>query len=408
MFTSKVWAKKPQTFVLVDIGAASVGVGIVHFTNGKSKLLWHSRGEFTNEDMQDFTRYSRRMYSVLLAEGMKLASTGVPAVMSELPNFSLADATVVCVLGPPWFKGVTQSIVQEREKPFQVNDAVFENMRATMSSSVLRTPESLAWQDVMGEAEVLRIHIERVTLDGYTVQEYLGRSTKELTVHSYIELVSGGIQNKVEEVLRRVVPNHALYFSSSTRVLSHLTACNAKRTCERALLVEVSGPITSISLLQGAAVDDTITIPLGSNHFMQALVPEGAGTAEARGKLDVIAAKKEENILDQLPDPVQEQLAVWYTSMAKAVQTVSSGVTPPSKVVLVVGAFLYPFYEATLDRPWMAGSGAELTTEVSHLVGVLPTQKGTLRAIDSRLAILTRTIQDCVRRKQLCYTKKNP
>jgi len=409
MFRPNSWSHKGRFYVLFDIGAASIGVGLISCTKKRCDLIWRTRMEYGYEDTEDFTRYSRAMYATLLQAGMKVTSEAVRNVKESHPDFSMDNLEVICVLAPPWFKGIVHTVQQEREVPFQVTNTVLNKIRENMVTESMRSPESLAWQDVMGEPEVLNVHNDRVMLEGYPADSWLGHSTKEFTVHAYLELVAQSVQEHVEEILERVLPNHTIYYASSTRSFAQASTLGGKKnTKKRTTLIELGGQITSISILEGSVVEDTITIPKGTNHLMQAAAPNAVNAEEARGNITVLQKKVDSIELDTLPDELQTELADWFGEVMTAVHTISGGVIPPTRAVLVVGAFLYPLYAAALRRPWVIPNMKDnLDVEVAHLVGELTKDKRTLREIDTRLAILTRTVNDCSRKKPMCYTINN-
>jgi hypothetical protein len=396
-------------YALYDICSASIGVGIVFCKEKTVELVWHKRVEFGYHSTDDYNRYVRTMYATLLEVGMKLTSDGFKTVSSQYPSFSARNVEVVCVLGQPWFLGSVITETQSKEKSFTVSSDLLQELQNSGLSKVLEKQESVSWQEVMGTPKPLEVYTDVVRLEGYPVHNYLRRTTNELSVQFYFGIVSTSVQEHIDEVLKRVLPNHEIFFMTATRAFATLEAMYTTKLHQRSVLIEITGEITSVSILKKRTVLGVITIPLGTNHVMKALAPNAVSAEEARGLLDVVRKKNATSDFEALPPELQETLGIWKDAVTKSINTLGGGVTPPTNVTIVVDTVWYQLYKVSIEKPWeMPGARIVQGSIVDHItpqIGEEATKEG-VSSQDARLFLLTRLLPSCTQEKGMWYTEK--
>lgn len=396
-------------YAVYDICSASIGVGIVFSKEETAELVWHKRVEFGYHSTDDYNRYVRTMYATLLEVGMKLTSDGFKTVAAQYPSFSARNVEVVCVLGQPWFLGSVITETQSKERPFSISTTLLKELQNSGLSKVFEKQESISWQEVMGAPELLEVYTDTVRLEGYPVSNYMRRSASELSVQFYFGIVSTSVQEHIEEVLKRVLPNHDIVFITATRAFTTLEANFATKVHQRSILIEITGEISSVSILKRGAVTGVVTIPLGTNHIMKALAPSAVSAEEASGLLDVVRKKHATSDFEALPPELQEALTTWKDAVVKSINTLGGGVTPPTNVVVVVDAAWYQFYKLSIEKPWeMPGvriAQGNTVDQITSQLGAVEKKEG-LSTQDTRLFLLTRLLPSCTQEKGMWYTEK--
>lgn len=406
-------SKEGRFSVLFDVSSASVGVGIVMRTPKKMKLLWESRIEYGYQSGDDFERYVRTMYATLLEAGMKVSSEGFREVKQTVGGFRTQDVNIYCVLSSPWFFGAVDTEVEGKEKPFSVSFDTIKKLQEKGYAKVLGTQECLSWQDVMGTPRRLETFADRVKIDGYKVCAFDRRSVHELSVQTYYSIVPETVQEHIEEVLQKVFPNHDISYATSTRVFSDKRTILSKQIGQkRSLLVELTGEMTTITLIKHTVPYNTVTAPLGTNHVLRAMSPGAVSAKEARGPIDVLYKKnKEIASIDTLPENLQIPLRDWHRNVSNGIQSVSAGVTPPIDIVIITDAFWRPFYTATLAIPWeMPGVRKMLPLHIRTPLEIAREEEKTIKQEemgDMRLITMARSLQVYTNKTGVCYTEKN-
>jgi hypothetical protein len=349
------------------------------------------------------------MYATLLEVGMKLSSDGFKTVSEKYPDFSPRNLEVVCALGQPWFLGSTITETYSKERPFQISTSLIQELQNTGLSKVLQKQESLSWQEVLGTPKLHEVYADVVRIGGYPVQNYLRRSATELSVQFYFGVVSSTVQEHIDEVLKRVLPNHEIFFVTATRAFSILEHTLASNTQQRSVLLEVTGEITSVAILKQGIVTGVVTLPFGTNHILKTLAPDALSAEEARGLLEVVHKKSDTATFETLPSELQEALTNWKDAVVTCLNDLSEGVSPPTNVVIVVHELWYPFYKLSIEKPWEMPGVRILQGNIVHQISVLQSpveKKSTSSLRDTRLSLLTHVLPSCTQEKGMWYTEK--
>lgn len=398
-------------FGLFDISSTSVGVGIVSYSKKKTELMWSKRVEFGYQGIDDYNRYVRTMYATLLEMGMKMTGEGFRYVADVQPTFTPRNMEVICLLGQPWFIGSVINEIRSKEKPFQVTSTILQELQSEALSKVISKQENISWQEVMGTQKILEVHTESIRLEGYPVTTYNRRSAQELQVQFYFGIVSETVFEHVEEVLRRVVPNHDIHFSTSTHAFSVLETLSKGTVAKRSALMEISGEITSVALLKNGELIGVGTVPAGTNHILKIIAPNALTAQEARSSLEMLYKKNSKNDFEALPEELRNALVAWKEDVVRTMCVQSEGVTPPTDIVVVAQALWYPFYKTVLEKVWdMPGVKVSLESDVRELepktVTKVEARKALVSVQDTRLSALTRLVSFCTQEKSMWYTKK--
>jgi len=394
-------SKKEHQYVLFDIGSASIGVGIAVQAGNSMNLIWSKRFEYGYQSNDDYNRYVRTMYATLLEAGMKLTSEGFKEAKATVPEFSVKQVEVYCLLSPPWAISSIMTQSEVKEKPFQVSEANITQLQNKSFSNILKKQEVVSWQELMGTPAMLEVYHDVVRFEGYEVKAFEHRLVHELSTQSYFSIVSESIQEHVKEVLERVLPNLAIHFSSSARIFS--TVVHDYFPKRRSVFFEIGGEITNMGCIQQGILANVATIPLGTNHILKTLAPNALSAKEARSFLDIFHKKAHTELsFEVLPENVKEALTVWKQSVIRNMQVLSGGVTPPTDMVVLVGKSWYPLYKLALVQPWkLPGVQQAIETRVRH---VHPQESGDVDSNDVRLLVFARAVQNCTSKNSMCYT----
>ncbi len=409
MFGFEMSSHTGEYYAIFDVCSSSVGVGIVKNVGNNTKLLWHKRLDFGYQGNDDYNRYTRTMYATLLEVGMKITSEGFKFIKDKDESFSVKKLEVICVLSPPWFMGVVKNVVQKKETPFYITKNVIDAMEKKAFSDVEKTPESLSWKDVVGDYNVLGVHKDIVLIEGYQVKAFEHRQANELSLQFYFDLVPDTVQKHVEEVLKRVFPNHGLFFATSTQTFSSTEASQDCTKKESLILLEIEGEITSVAVLKNGIVMGVSTIPFGVNHLLKTFSPKAGTIKEAKDFLDVFLKKNIKIEQDALPKKAQNLLNKWMSEVSMNIRDLTYGTTPSTDFVLVVDALLYPLYKFALKKTWeMPGVRKSLKLNVRHINPVLDNEKEKRGDVgDIRISTFARLLHGCTSEKGVCYNKQD-
>jgi hypothetical protein len=166
-------------------------------------------------------------------------------------------------------------------------------------------------------------------------------------------------------------------------------------------MIEVEGRITSIAHIAGGIITRISTLPLGTNHILQAAAPDALSTEEARGKLLVVYKNQDTDPSTPIPEPIQNACEAWREAVLAECAQLCEGVVPPDHVLLMVGKRWNRVLIPALTKPWrMPGIRQERTFTVTPFLEFVaqPVPKGEVKpseenqTFDSRLRLFTHAL----------------
>jgi hypothetical protein len=314
-------------------------------------LLWHTRLEYAYERTDAYEHYVKAMYATLLEAGMALLNDGVRIAQRDA-SFEIRHAAVSCVLAPPWFFAGVQSTTRTSEKRRIVTHGMLDEMRGVLCGTVQQQPEYLAWAEVSGVGELLAQHDIARYVDGYHIVGTREYEAQECSLTTYLAFAPQAVLRQVEEIMRRVLPNHQLHLHTSTQLLAFQRLREAKRDLHREILVEVGGQITSVAVIERGVLAGVATCPVGSHHFIRACAPRAKSFDEAVG-LAQAALSTAGDDLGKLSDQPITVLGEWIDHVHTAIAVATNGVTPPANATLAVRSEWYQVYAQTLASSWV-------------------------------------------------------
>lgn len=348
-----------RSLVLFDVGASSIGAGLaVQHDDQTITLLWHTRLEYAYERTDAYEHYLKTMYATLLEAGMALISDGVRIAQRD-PQFEIRHATASCVLAPPWFFAGVQTTTRTSEKRRTITHGMLDEMRATLCNSMQQLPEYVAWADVSGAGELLEQHDLARFVDGYHIVGAREYEAQEYSLRMYLAFAPQAMLRQVEEIVRRVLPNHPLHMHTSTHILALHRIAHAEDDAHREVLVEVGGQLTSVAVIEHGVLAGIATRPVGSHHFIRSCAPRAISYDEAVSLAQEAIADAGDD-LGKLPDSSITVLGEWVDHVHAAIGVAASGVTPPAQASLAVRDHWYRVYAQTLESSWMQPGIREL------------------------------------------------
>ena len=395
-------------YAIFDLCSSSIGAGIAKKVGSKTKLLWQKRVYFGYNGSDDYDRYSRTMYATLLEVGMKMTGEGFKIAKNNDEMFSVKNLEIICVLSSPWFMNVVSNVVQKKEMPFNITKSVVNTMEKKARLTVDENPAVLSWMNVVGDYALLGTHKNKILVEGYMVDSVEHRKANELSIQFCVDLVPVNAQKHIEEVLMRVLPNHELFFVTSTQTFSNIESHDVCVKNDNLILLEIGGEVTSIAVLRGGTISGVSTIPSGVNHLLRTHSPGSSTVKEARDSLEIFLKKNTKIEQKVLTKKMQNLLNDWKSKVHLTIRNLTHGTTPPINFILVVDVLSYYLYKFELEKEWeMPGVRKSLKLNISHITPEVNNEKNNRITNDVRISTLVRLLCDCTNEKGVCYNIMN-
>jgi len=258
-FFSRFSKKKNHERVLfIDIGSGAVSTAIVSFGDARPHVLGHV------EEYVPVTEHSS------LAEVQKHMLSALKTALSRTQKLHLAspDRISVC-LGAPWYMSQVRKAHMSRPTSFVVNQKMLDDMIAreiqAFESEVVTNTHGTDFQLRQIEARTLAVDV-----NGYSAHNPIGVSAQEVSMTLYAGVAQESVLEAIENIVFHAYPARAISFSSFLAVAYYVS-----RICfpheENALLVDIGGEVTDVSVIRDGVLSQSLTFHMGSNSVMRSL-----------------------------------------------------------------------------------------------------------------------------------------
>ena len=235
--------KKAESIILVDVGSNSVAGAYAHYKKGQPPALLYTRRlpiEVREGELRD-----KAMLRALKILGDTLVREGAPVLMRATGTGS-AD-TILISIDAPWQKTSVRTERFEQKTPF-----VFSKnfLAAAIEKSNVVTPGKLIVDD----------SIIGTTLNGYATKNPYGKKVLRASAIVLTSLIDERVARSIVSLLRGVYhTKHILPIAGSS--LRYQAMHNTFPHEENALILDATGPLSSIALIRKGFLVSLIEVP---------------------------------------------------------------------------------------------------------------------------------------------------
>lgn len=251
--------KKEQTVAIFDIGSGSVGGAIVRIPLLENKIptiIKSVRNEIKTETNLDFDVFMKNMLSALnlTADALYHLKVGSPD-------------KIVCVLASPWYLSETRVVKMEKEKSFTFTKRLADDL-IQKEISGFRDNYKNKYGSLDSIPEMIEQQTMSVSLNGYAIEDPLGRKCKLLEMDMVISLAPKLFLDKIRQTLSKTYHHKNISFSSFT-VATYLAVRDKYVTPDSYLLLDISGEITDVGIVTKGVLKSVLSFPFGKKTFFK-------------------------------------------------------------------------------------------------------------------------------------------
>lgn len=249
--------KEKKIVAIFDIGSDSVGGAIVSIPvdgNGLPLILKTVRTNIKVRESFNFDIFMKDMLSALssTAEALYHTKSGAPH-------------EIHCVLASPWYISLTRSVKMSRDKSFIFNKKLANEL---IQKEILTLDQN--FKEKYGEnkstPQIIEKHTLSVSLNGYLIDDPLGRKCKALEMDMTISASPSLCLDKIKETLSKTFHHINVGFSTFT-VDTYLAIRDKYITPDSYLLLDISGEITDVGIVTKGVLKSVLSFPFGKRTF---------------------------------------------------------------------------------------------------------------------------------------------
>lgn len=319
-------SKKEKNIIVFDIGSGSVGGAIVKLSpdgNSVPTIIKSVRHDINFQNELDFDLFLNDMLKALnkTADELYKSKIGSPS-------------GIYCVLASPWYISETRTIKMSKESSFVFTSKIADSLVEKEIQS-LSEIYNKKYGGVNSLPEVIEHLTMGVTLNGYLVDEPLGIKSKSVEMKMIISLAPSICLDKIKKTLFKTFHTRNVSFSSFA-TSSFLAIRDKYINSDSYLMIDISGEITDISIVNNHILNTTISFPFGKKAFFKYICSKL--NIEHRDAQELFNLYNSGIISDKFKDklvPLFQSIEnSWVESLEGCIKTIPSIISLPNNMFL--------------------------------------------------------------------------
>jgi cell division ATPase FtsA len=254
-FLSSSKKNTERIVALFDIGSGSVGGAMVRIPLDDKEIpsiIKSVRTEINTKDTLNFDQFSKDMLQALSTTASSLyeSKTGAPG-------------EIICVLASPWHVSETRAVLRTRESSFVFTKNVADEVLREQIS-LLSSLYKGRYENTTSEPEMIEHLVMGVSLNGYHIEEPLGRHTKSIEMKVLMSLSPKSLLANIRETLSNTYHHIPVSFSSFV-ALSFIAVRDRYVHADSYVLLDVGGEVTDVTIISKGVLQSSISFPSGKN-----------------------------------------------------------------------------------------------------------------------------------------------
>jgi hypothetical protein len=320
---------REKIVAIFDIGSGSVGGSLVRIfpitKNGQRPpiIISQARTDIAFQDELNFETFFIDMQKALLETATEIyhSKSGAPE-------------EIICVLASPWYVGETRQLHVEKQSQFTVTKGIIDDLVKEDLKSLDEIYKK-KYEDIKGASTMIESKIFQVRLNGYLVEEPIGKRAKNMDVHLFVAISPEICLTRIKEALTKVF--HHIPISFTSFITSIFTGAQERFNSKDAyFLIDIRGELTDIAIVSSNVLISTISFPLGRYGIIRAFRELGMEEDQARSMISLHANNMLDSKTKEEVAPTIEQVQKsWSTMFEKSLLLLPRTIAVPAMIFLV-------------------------------------------------------------------------
>ncbi len=332
-FSTFLTSSKTENALLVDVGNGTISAGLVVFEkDAKPKFVYIIKKFFAVNENPSALNMEIEMNTLLDETLPVLIKKGFE---NKYWIGKKKDITRVLVsFSSPWFLSKTKSIHLKGEKEFTITNKFLEDI---LNKETTLLKDELKTNDAETTFEVIERSIVHSKINGYILDNTIGKSTKTFDASLYMSVVEAKFIRKILETIQKHTHLSKDKISVNTFPLISFTVVRDLFTQEsNFVLMDVTGEVTDITLVRGDIIEKIVTIPSGRNFILRQIAKTlNVSNEIAESSLKLYIAKKlDESMLLKISDVLVSVEKEWAIYIENALLELCPDMVLPNSLFL--------------------------------------------------------------------------
>ncbi len=331
-FLSFFSKEKEEVALLIDIGNGTMTSALVLFSKREvPRFLYAISSQFSVTDFPDAKHLSQSLNTLLEVQMAQITKEGFQHKYWQGKSKNIAGGMVA--FSSPWFILKTKHLSLSNETPFIITSRFLKNIIEREGDAFRKE----LFEDKEHSFEVIEKSIVHTKINGYTLENSLGKKTKNFEAFLCLSIVDAEVLSKIyQTVLRNVhVPKENLLVHTfplvSFSVVRDIAPVNSDF-----ILLDITADVTDLTLVSDNVIMQTVSMPSGKNFILRQISKVfGVSNEIGQSMLDMYNLEK----LDAASHEKMQEVLInvekeWSIYLENALLELSSDMNLPVKIYL--------------------------------------------------------------------------
>lgn len=341
-----------ESSILIDIGNGTITGSIVVFERNKKPLfVYIVRNFFSISEKLEAQKLEIEMNNLLEQTLESIMKKGFEGKYWQ--NNRKKINKVMISFSSPWFLSKTKTIEISNDKEFIITKNFLLDV---LSKEIDIYKKELEVEHGWEYFEVVEKSIIHSKINGYVLDESVGKNTKNFNASLHISVVHNVFLDKVMDTVHKHTHLSKEKVHVNTFPLVTFSVLRDSFTKESDFMfMDITGEITDITLVKDDIIDKTVSIPSGKNFVVRQVAKNlSISTELAESAVKMFLNKKldEQNTI-KVSDILVATEKEWSIYLENALMELSPSLTLPSTLFLTIDKEYSDIYENFLKTPKM-------------------------------------------------------
>lgn len=314
-----------EVSLLVDIGNGSITASLVLFLdNKKPKFLYTTKSSFVVLEKPNAAELVDSMNRILDETLNTLVKDGFGNKYWSNKS-KMVSRALVC-FSSPWFIPKIKHIQIQRDSAFVITNDFLED--------ILSKEEKVFREELKKDFEVIEKSIVNIKINGYVLDKTIGKRARNFDAFLSMSVVSGSFIRKIRSIISKHTHISENNITSHTfPLVSFSVARDVFSNNPDFVLMDVTGEVTDLTLVQNDTIVGTSTFPSGRNYIIRQISKQFNTSYElSESTLRLYIAKKlDEDSIEKIEKILIEIEKEWAIYFENALLELSPHMLLPSK-----------------------------------------------------------------------------
>ena len=344
LFGKKSKAAASELVLVCDIGSARVAAALVLLRDGAvPQMLYRTEHPIVFQKELDFSRFTLSMLDSLSKVLATVETEGLRHIhFGGKKRKRVVIQRAVCIYASPWHLSHTKVLQHNPEDPFTVTqeliDAAIEQEGKTFTEN-----ELIEYEESVGAGmELIEQQVTGIRLDGYTVSNPIGREAHELSFVVTVTMMASALREAVEERLQKTIHTTDIRHHSFGYV-GFVALRDLFQDANDFLLIDVTGEISDISVIQNDVLLSSASFPYGSRNLIREISKTHNTQPETARSMvkNFVTGDGNQEIQESLENAQHK----WTMHLVDALNTAGESTPLPQKVFCVIDENLSALFQ---------------------------------------------------------------